>query len=206
MNKSHLHFAAALLAATMVGAVAAATFLAPATATHTPADKMAAAGASIDIGEPGETLDLLTGTIKSSSPSDLVISLTLECSILTQVQTVGNDFSEATARIVAWVEIDGVPVGVNSGDDGRVVFCDRVHQQETSLFDDENATIRSYLDTRTANAFNWIALNVGNGVHSVVARAELITETDDDLALADAVVGKRTLVVEPTKLANDVTI
>lgn len=204
--KTTLHYVSAILAAALVGAALVTTLVAPATANHLPANKMAVASGSIDIGEPGETLDLLTGTLKSSGPSDLVISLSLECSILTQVQTVGNDFSEARASIVAWVEIDGVPVGVNEGDNGEVVFCDRVHQQETSLFDDENATIRSFLDTRTANAFNWIALNLGSGQHTVVAKARLTAETDDDLALADAVIGKRTLVVEPTKLAGDVAL
>lgn len=206
MTKTTLHYVSAILAAALVGAALATTLITPAAANHTPANKMAVAGASIDIGEPGETLDLLTGTIKSGGPSDLVISLSLECSILTQVGTVGNDFSQAKASIVAWVEIDGVPVGVNAGDNGEVVFCDRVHEQETSLFDDENATIRSFLETRTANAFNWVAMNLGSGDHTIVAKARLTTETEGDLALADAVVGKRTLVVEPTKLAGDVVL
>jgi len=205
-TKTTLHYVSAVLAAALVGAALATTLVTPAAANHLPANKMAVSGASIDVGAPGETLDILTGVIKSGGPSDLVISLSLECSILTQVQTVGNDVSEARATIVAWIEIDGVPVGVNAGDNGEVVFCDRVHQQETSLFDDDDATIRSYLATRTANSFNWIAMNLGSGTHTVVAKARLTAETDDDLALADAVVGKRTLVVEPTKLANDVVV
>ncbi|HUR70068.1 MAG TPA: hypothetical protein VM370_12555 [Candidatus Thermoplasmatota archaeon] len=205
--RSALRMLAALSAATLVGAVLAATLIAPAAATHQPANKMAASGASLDIGAPGETLDILSGTLRTSGPEDLVISLTMECDILTQVNTVGNDLSHAEAHIVAWVEIDGAPVGVTDGDDGRVVFCDRVHEQETSLFDDENATIRSFIQTRTANAFNWLALNVGSGVHTVVARAELTSETDgDDLTLANAVIGKRTLLVDPTKLANDASM
>lgn len=188
----------------------AAAFVAPslldsARATHQPANKASVAGSTVEILGAGEAVALLTSTLKTSAPTDLLLSVTLECSILTEVTTVGNDMQEAFGRVEVWVEIDGVPVGVTSGDDGHVVFCDRVHQQETSLFDDDDATIRSYLETRTANAFNWASLNVGSGVHTIEVKG-LLTETMTDGAAAKAGIGKRTLVVEPTKLANDVEI
>lgn len=204
--RSGMTYLTALLAASLVGGVVAATFLTPATATHAPADKLAAFGSNIEIGEPGELLTLASGTMRTSGPTDLVFSLSLECSIITKVVTVGDDVSEAQAKIVVWVEVDDQPVGVISGDDGKVTFCDRTHRQTTDLFDDEDATIETYLATKSAHAFHWVALNVGSGLHKVEVHAELTEITNDDDAFADAVIGKRTLVVEPTKLANDVSL
>lgn len=206
MTKSPLQILTALTAAGLVGAVVAATFLAPAMATHSPANKLSVTGATIEITEPGEVADILVGSMKTSGPTDVIVSLSLECSILTTVTTVGNDVSEAQGKIVAWVEIDGVPVGVNAGDNGEVVMCDRTHRQTTSLFDDDDATIESYQATRSAHSFNWVGLNLGSGEHTIVAKALLTEVTSDDDAFADAVIGKRTLVVEPTKLANDITV
>ena len=193
-----------MLACIFAGAVIATT-LTPASANHLPADKMAVNGATLEIAAPGETVEILSGTIRSSGPSDLVLSVSLECSILTQVTTVGNDDSQALGRVEVWVEIDGVPVGVVSGDDGKVVFCDRTHRQTTSLFNDEDATIESYLKTRSAHSFNWLALNLGSGTHVISVQAHFTEEATSN-AVAEAVIGKRTLVAEPTKLANDVVL
>lgn len=176
-----------------------------ATATHSPANKVSAVGSTVEVAGPGETLTILAGSMRTSSPTDLILQVTLECSILTQVTTVGNDDQQAFGRIEVWVEIDGEPVGVTAGDDGRVVFCDRAHRQTTSLFDDDDATIESYLKTRTANAFNWVALNTGSGVHTLEVKAHFTEEATDN-AVAQAVIGKRTFVAEPTKLANDATV
>jgi hypothetical protein len=85
-----------------------------------------------------------------------------------------------------------------------VVFCNRLWRMNTTQFDDEDATIRTFLGTRTANAFNWIALNVGSGIHDIQVLAQLETQTQGT-GEAMAGVGKRTLVVEPVKLAGDVS-
>lgn len=61
------------------------------------------------------------------------------------------------------------------------------------------------MSTRQANAFNWLALNIGSGVHTLDVKAEL-TQEATDRAVAEAVIGNRTVIVEPTKLANDATI
>jgi hypothetical protein len=206
MSRPSARSLAFLLAAAFIGATIAATLLAPATATHMPADKVVAKGSTTQVIAPGEEVPILSGSFRSSSPSDLLLSVTLECSIVTQVTTVGNDNAEATGRIVVWVELDGEPIPVGEADDGRVVFCDRAHRQTTSLFDDdEDATIETYLATRTANAFNWATLDVGNGIHVIVVKESLTTETVND-AQAEAVIGKRTLLVDPTKMANDATL
>ena len=205
MSNAPLKALAGLAALALLALVTVPALAPEATATHSPANKVTALGSNVEVVAPGEEVVLLAGTMKTSSPTDLLLSVSLECSILTQVTTVGNDDQEAFGRVEVWVEIDGVPVGVTANDNGRVVFCDRVHQQETTLFDDEDATIRSYLETRTANAFNWAALNVGSGMHSIVVKGTL-TKGATEGAMAEAAIGKRTFIAEPTKLANDVTV
>lgn len=183
-----------------------------AVATHTPADKVVASGSKVEVTEPGETVVLSSGILRSSAPSDLLISVTAECSIATDVKTEGNDDQMAEGVVEVWTEIDGNRVGINSvptsttsaesQDDGEVVFCNRSFRRKTTLFDDEDATIETFERTREASGFNWVALNVGKGTHEVVVKARL-TETATNKATADAAVGNRTLVVEPAKLAND---
>lgn len=173
-----------------------------------PANKTSIASSTVEIFGPQERVTLLSTSIKTASPTDLVVQVTAECDILTRLSTVGNDVAEASAAIRMWVELDGAPVVVNSAeaaeDAGRVTFCDRIHQQQTSDFDDEDATIEQFLQTRSANAFNWIALDVGHGVHTVEIVGTLTQETAGD-ATAQGIVGKRTLVVEPMMLAHGTT-
>jgi hypothetical protein len=193
-----------------------AVFAPQAEATHQPADKMAVSGSTVEFittpllgGAESTTVELLSGQLKTSSPTDLVLSVTLECALWTDITTIGNDESEAVARVKVWVEIDGVPVGVNgedTGDDaGKVVFCDRAYKRTTTDFDDDDARIDSYLRTRSAHAFNWIDLDLGSGLHTVVVKGQLDTAVTGT-GMAQAAIGKRTLVVEPTKLANDVEL
>jgi hypothetical protein len=173
-----------------------------------PANKTSIASSAVEIFGPQERVTLLSTTIKTASPTDVVIQVTAECDILTQLTTVGNDVAEASAAIRMWVELDGVPVVVNSAepaeDAGKVTFCDRIHKQTTSDFDDEDATIEQFLKSRSANAFNWISLDLGHGTHTVEIIGTLTQETAGD-ATAQGVVGKRTLVVEPMMLAHGTT-
>ena len=207
-------FIAAVCGAALVAL--AMTFGPAAVATHQPANTMSIAGSGVEVmgtplaeGSSSEEVTLLSGRIRTSAPTDLIIRVTSECALWTDATTVGNDESQAVAALKVWVEIDGRPVPVaadDSGEDaGKVVFCNRAYKRVTSLFDDEDATIKTYLSTRTANAFNWISLNLGNGVHTVVVKGQLeaqVTGTGE----AKAAVGKRTLVIEPARLGNDVSL
>lgn len=206
--------ALAIAAAALVGLAVAWPFEA-ARADHVPANKIAVSGASVEIltaplvdGASSMEETVLSGTLRASRPTDLVVGVTLECALWTTVVTVGNDASEATARVLVWVELDGEPVAV-SGDDteapGQVVFCDRTHRQTVTDLDDEDARIEQFLRTRSANGFHWIALNVGSGIHTLDVVAQLEASATS-LGDAQAGVGKRTLVVEPVRLAGDVTI
>lgn len=124
----------------------------------------------------------------------------------------------------------------NQAGKGRVVFCNRAARMKTELIEsapgggddsdtEDDVRIRSYNRSRTANAFNWGALNVGrdyddvvtqNGknlvvieVHARLAASLTDVDTSDnngvDSPAARAAIGKRTLFVEPVKMANDAT-
>lgn len=183
------------------------------------ANKAAVTGSTLEIlgdeqtGVPGTDPDpavveedlMLSTTIKTSKPQDLLFHLSLECALWTQLTTVGNDVANAQAQVKVWVEFDGEPVQVSSDDvedAGQVVFCDRIHEQEVSGIDDEqNLTLRQYLATRTANAFNWVVIDAGSGTHTVEVWASLTTDVENR-ATAQAGIGKRTLVIEPIQLQN----
>lgn len=186
---------AGLLAMTVLGSVAL--------GDHKPADKVAGAGAETEVVGPGEEIVLLSEEVRTADPTDLVLSVTAECSIVTNVTTVGNDEQRAFGEVKVWVEIDGEHVAVSSADSdaGRVVFCNRAYQRRTTNFDDEDATIETFFETRQANGFNWMALNVGHGVHTIEVKATLTEEATNN-ATAEAVVGNRTLIVEPTKAST----
>lgn len=170
-----------------------------------PANKVSAAGATAEVIAQGESVVLMTEYVKTSKPTDLILGVTTECSITTELTTVGDDFSEAEGQVRVWVEIDDVPVPVSDDDTneaGKVVFCNRLYQRTTSMFDDEDATIKTLMDTRNANGFNWMALDVGSATHKIEVVAELTSNASSN-AQAMAAVGKRTLIVEPVKSANN---
>jgi hypothetical protein len=196
-------------------------------ATHQPADKVQASGSDIEHVEDGTVV--LAERMRVSSPSDLIIQVTAECSILTALTT-NNDTPSATATgsVRFHVEVDGVPVpvaldeGVGSDDAedddnevGEVTFCNRAYSR--TVVDEENPLDgideeSDYIRTRTANAFNWFAINTGelydnpaNGknILDIEVIADYDTTTSGDNAIADAFVGSRTLIVEPVHSQND---
>jgi hypothetical protein len=138
----------------------------------------------------------------------MILQAALECTIVTDVTTVGNDSQSASGTIKIWVEIDDVVVPVSTGDTtepGKVVACHRAYARDTLNFDDEDATISTFFDTKSTHGFNWLALNLGNGVHKVELVAELTTTASNN-ATAEAVIGKRTLIGTPVHLPHDATV
>ena len=178
--------------------------------TNLPADKMTVAASKVDVIGPGADVTLLSAPMRTSNPADLTFSVTLECSILTSVTTVGNDTQSAMGDVKVWVEIDGQNVGVlpaqpGQSDDGKVTFCNRTFTATTSNFTaDPNATIQDYIKTKDANAFNWVAMNVGAQIHTISIHATLTqTTTNSTKDMAEAVVGNRTVVVNVTQTAQN---
>ncbi|MFN2543966.1 MAG: hypothetical protein ABR600_05265 [Actinomycetota bacterium] len=179
-----------------------------------------------------EEVSLARDHVKFSGPQDLLITVSAECALFTQAATTGNDTSTADARVEFWLTIDGkiVPVSTddtaatggnnpdNEGPVGHVVFCNRAHQLSTMNFDDNNAIIKSYIANRDANAFTWGATDVGfnyddpangNNYVDVVLHARLYEQvmdtTADSPALARAIIGKRTIAIEPAHMAVGAT-
>ncbi|MGH2838165.1 MAG: hypothetical protein ACRDJY_07435 [Thermoleophilaceae bacterium] len=176
-------------------------------AEQEPANKVSASGSTTEVfGGPvsvSATETVLAERVKTSKPTDLILGVTAECSITTDVMTVGSDTQSAEGTIRMWIEVDGRAVPVAAGDYGKVVFCNRLYERTTQLgSDDEEDSVRTFMKTRNANGFNWMALNVGSGTHEIVVKASLDT-TNTQRASATGVVGSRTLVVEPTHSANN---
>jgi hypothetical protein len=207
-------------------------------ATHQPADKVAVAASNVrDIdGANGNDLVILRETVRVSSVSDLVLSATSECALITEVTTGEpdpgeglSDSAEARASIDYYITIDGETVPVSTADedpitmghqtdDGRIVFCDRLYRQtQTDDGDDNNDdldTLRTYMETRTANGFNWAALDVGKnydqvgtptGTNNNIVVIELHAVFEEtatvNKATADALVGRSSLVINPTHMS-----
>lgn len=160
---------------------------------------------------------VLSANIKTSS-TDALFYLTAECALFTKVATQGgaSDTSTAEAQVKMYVKVDGKALGINglrSEDpaNGDVVFCDREHQQTTSFVDEgdddnpDDEYLEQHLRTRTANAFNWVALDLTPGNHYIEVVAVLDAAVDNgNRAVADAIatVGRRSLVILPQRLAN----
>jgi hypothetical protein len=193
-----------------------------------PADKIAVSGSDVD--QVGDDTPIIEEQMKVSSPADLILSVTAECSILTELVT-NNDqpSSDAFGSVRLRVTIDGTEVPVaadesaasedDANDDdnevGEVTFCNRAYHRDVTDEEDPEDGIdqeHDYIDTRTANAFNWIALDTGtnyddpangNNILDIVVYADYDTETSSDTNIAEAFVGSRTLVIEPGHFANN---
>jgi hypothetical protein len=214
--------AAALIAAT-TGAYLATGALGA--GSGTPANKATAAASKRVVVAAGQTETILSATMKTSKPTDLILQTTLECSIFTQLVTNNTDNSAtAGARIRAWIEIDDVIVPLEqissppqngttpqAGTDAdKVTFCDREYSR-TVTDDEDNVPMDGideeddYISTKSSHGFNWLKMNVGSGIHKIELVATLTTATDGQ-ATATAEIGNRSLIIEPTKMANDAVI
>ena len=154
-------------------------------ATHEPANKTAITADDID--QFDDATPILSDTIRVDTRSDLILTASAECSIITAV---ANGFSlgpephvqaDSYAAVRLWITLDGnrVPVSTNDlqyessedvvdgtqesgGDIGEVTFCNREFFMHTT--DDEHDgqdLVQEFLGTRAANAFTWLALDAG---------------------------------------------
>jgi hypothetical protein len=135
-----------------------------------PADKTAIAGSSLTDLNPNEESLILSTKMAVSSPADLILGVSLECSIVTRLITDTNEQpSEALGSVDIRITIDGknVPVqtagSTGAGDDGEVTFCNRTYNRTVSDQDGDGTIDKEddYIATKNANAFNWLAFNAG---------------------------------------------
>src|SRR5688500_18867323 len=71
---------------------------------HYPADKATVTGSRVEVVAPGESVTLLETQMRTSSTGDLVMQVTAECALVTDLTTVGNDTAEAVGTVRVWVE------------------------------------------------------------------------------------------------------
>lgn len=168
----------------------------------------------------GEPVTLMSGTFKTSDKADLVINATAEVGLYTQIKTKGNDSSVASAGVECWVELDGEPVPyppVDGGslpqpdwsdleyeraNEGAVVFNNRDFGMKTSDFENLAAKIELFIRTRSSHGFNWYTTDVGKGDHTIELKANIMQYADDKDATAKALVGPRTLIVDPVNMGS----
>ena len=213
-------------------------------ATHQPADKPFAAASKIERFDPGASKILLTATVKNSKPTDMILLVSMECAIVTDTiltggSTVRRESTRAEGAIRAWIEVDGqtVPVvssssppqspapGTPNNEAGKVTFCNRVFERTVEdREENEGGTpggdgtdySRDYIATKDSNAFNWVRLNMGSGVHTIVLKADATAQASGTTgipptsaptsSIADAYVGTRSMIGIPGKFANDAVI
>jgi hypothetical protein len=211
-----------------------------------PADKVTAAGSTVEVfsatpaigtnPQPGHVL--LTATMRTSKPTDLILQVAAECEIYTSHSRDGKTtYNKAAGTVRLWVEVDDkiVPVTAISsppqngstpnfgGERDKATFCEREEEYKktdnNSLCIADDALVAGgtgceleewFQKVKSANAFNWVKMNVGSGVHTIKLRGDLTTSvvnsTAGEVSTVRAAVGNRTLVVEPTKMANDAII
>lgn len=210
----------------LAGGLVAVMLLGPqlAFSTHQPANKAVASGSKVVEFAPGAAVTLMSATMKTSAPTDLLLEVNLECAILTALVTGGDNAATSTASgdVRVWVEVDGKIVPINSigsgasaeqvGDDtDKVTYCNRTYSRTVTDTEDNGDnpdgtdTEDDYIDTKSANSFSWVRLNSGKGIHRIVVKADLTIETAGD-AVAKAYVGNRTLIVQTEKFANDASV
>lgn len=192
-----------------------------------PANKVVATGEENIIAGPGTDIVLMTATAKTSKPTDMMLMVTLECAIYTQLITGGTtdegatDTALASARLDVWIEIDDVIVPISSaasppndspapGDRevDSVTFCQRDYSRTVTDEEDPQDGLDEeddYIRTKSAHAFNWIRQNMGSDTHKIEVVGELVIETDGR-GTATIEIGNRVLIGEPTKMANDAII
>jgi hypothetical protein len=146
----------------------------------------------------------------------------LECEIFTQHrrldQTVVST-NQANGQVRVWVEVDDVIVPIESfseppqgpgtpiaGDD-KVSFCQR-QEQFTQTDPEPGLEIEEWFQrNRDANAFNWVRLNTGSGIHRVEVVADFTeAASPPSFSAAQAAVGNRMLIVETTHMSNDILV
>jgi hypothetical protein len=182
------------------------------------------------------TVQLASTSFSTSTTEDLVVNFSTECGLYTAVGGKNNNTttttlpvttsSTALGQVMVWLQLDGrvLPVSANAGaggpGNGLVSYCSRALNLSTANLSPQQL-IQISENTLDANSFQWFALNVGNGTHTLKVYASLIANTQSSgtnggsgscdastdptcfytTPAASALVTQRTLEVYPDHLA-----
>ena len=194
-----------------------------------------------------EWMPISSATIKTSTPSDLRISHNQECTIHTGLK-LDQDNEQATSSIREDIRLriltaDGenriIPAVPGTNDDGEITLCGRAYHIDTNVLSTvwelcqfvegedgldtevcsgDEVYFDSFIRTKQAHSWDWIAMNLGSGTHTVIVEAKLVNEMDSvddgkgkkgnakdsDDSTVDTLleIGKRNLIVVEDKLVN----
>lgn len=192
-------------------------------------------------------MPISTATIKTSTPSDLRVSHNQECTIHTglnldqfEEQATSSIREDVRLRIITASGEDRIiPAVPGTSDNGEVTLCSRAYNIDTNVLstvwelcqfvessdglDTDACTgdevyFDSFIRTKQAHSWDWIAMNLGAGTHTVIVEAKLVNELDSvddgkgkkgkakdsDDSTVDTLleIGKRNLIIVEDKLAN----
>ena len=164
-----------------------------------------------------------TASIKTGNHADLVISFTSEAILMTDTKITGKpdksvSTSEDVATIKVWAVVldDEDNVECDLADPGKITFAHRLQRLSGRLnmmhdpdsdgsgwSTSEPQWVQLKLNTTNANGFNFLALDLPDGTHTVEIHASVVLteneETNDEIWGA---LGKRTLVVQQVRDVN----
>ena len=175
-------------------------------------------GVAYDGYKTGDWIDVLplNCVIKTSNVSDLIVSVNMECALVTDVKIKGTGAQETStslADIRVRVLVDNgdgnwVPVLPDNGD--GVTFASRkmtlsglLWAGSQLLLDLPEQYIQIWEKTNSAHSFDFLVPNVGVGVHNVKVQIMTDTLAGYEGAAVGATIGNATLVVEAVRLVNN---
>ena len=168
---------------------------------------------------------LFSNTIKTANQKDLFISASFEVGLYTQTlvssKNMTKDTSTATAEVQVRVLLDGQPVEpgavvygrrtqtLSATLEGAIAGCLSIDPLTGSIVLDETCVqpeiIELILKTMDAASFNFVAVDVPQGVHTVTVQAQVTSATSVDTGTASAkgLIGKGAMTVESVRLIKD---
>ena len=200
---------AGLLVPVLVGTVLAGEGSMPSTKTAAVSDNISVTG------EEWQQIGALDLAIKTGQPKDLIISVSLESTLFTTNKLSGKTGSQAEAAVEVEVRVNGDPVEVSAGD-STVVFNRRLvklsgdlsHHFGGANLDIDDHWIEFWMETSSANSFNFIARDVrdssdtNSSTIEVWVRAWGTASPSKDLADYGVVLGNASVVVDEVNLKD----
>ena len=175
------------------------------------------------VASEADWVTVLENEIKTSSQKDLFVDVSMECGLTTNTKVMSKQLqraiSDAEAAVYVRVLVDNVLakpdyvtfakrrqvlIAEFAGDilgcldgEGHVIVDDTCIQEES---------VALILDTLSAHSFNFIAEDVGVGVHTVTVQAKTTYNADledDEYPETSAWVGKGSMTVDEVRLIQD---
>jgi hypothetical protein len=172
--------------------------------------------------------DVLSNTIKTSNQKDLFIGASFEVGLYTKTLVKSKNMVTDTSVALGAVEVR-VLIDDAVAEPGTVVFGRRSQTLSATLegqiagaltVDPTTGSIiinpllvtaeeiELILDTLDAASFNFVAINVPQGVHTIKVQARINTSTSTQTGSSEAkaLVGKGSLTVESVRLIKDASV